>query len=55
MLYNLETDPTESKDLAAENPKLVSHLTKEFSVWFKDMVPPIAWDKKYYDQMKAVR
>ena len=54
MLYDLEADPTESNDLAAQYPELVGKLTKEFRIWFKDMAPPIAWDKKYYDQLKAV-
>ncbi len=27
-LYNLDTDPSESRDLAAANPKVVERLTK---------------------------
>lgn len=55
MLFDLEADPTESNDLAAENPQIVKQLSKKFGIWFKDMAPPIAWDKKYYDQLKTVR
>jgi hypothetical protein len=32
-LYNLESDPTETKNLAAENPGKVEELEKLFDGW----------------------
>ncbi len=55
MLYNLDTDTTETHDVAAQHPEIVKELTKAFAVWFKDMTPPIAWNKKYYDQLKTIK
>ncbi|QVY66084.1 sulfatase [Polaribacter sp. Q13] len=55
LLFNLKNDPTESKDVADENENLVRKLTKEFNVWFKDMTPPIAWDNKYYEELKTIK
>ena len=55
LLFNLKTDPYETTDVAAKNSKIVQKLSNEFHVWFKDMSPPIEWDKKYYEQLKTVK
>lgn len=34
-LYNIDTDRTESKNVAAENPQVVAKLTKEWNEWAK--------------------
>jgi hypothetical protein len=34
-LYDLKNDPTESKNIVAENPALVSLLTKKLTDWFR--------------------
>ena len=33
-LYDLKNDPTESKNIAAENPALVTKLTKKLTDWY---------------------
>ena len=33
LLFNLESDPGEARDLAAKNPKIVSELKKALSDW----------------------
>ncbi|QVY66085.1 sulfatase [Polaribacter sp. Q13] len=55
MLYDLDADPTESKDLIANHPKIVSTFKAEFHKWFKDMKTPIAWDKKHYEMLKTIK
>ncbi|RKR13271.1 putative sulfatase [Maribacter vaceletii] len=54
-LYNLEKDPTESKNVAHEQKGIVKKLSKEFSVWFKDKKEPIAWNKKYYLDLQKIK
>jgi arylsulfatase A-like enzyme len=36
-LYDLETDPAESKDIAAEQPNTVRQLRLSYEAWFKDV------------------
>jgi len=36
-LYDLESDPGETKDVAAEHPEIVARLRKEYEAWFKDV------------------
>jgi len=36
-LYDLENDPAESKDLAAQHPDLAAKLRREYEEWFKDV------------------
>ncbi|SDW34186.1 uncharacterized sulfatase [Lutibacter oricola] len=55
MLYDLNTDPRETNDLSASNPKVVQKLTKDFSVWFNDMSEPMSWDKKWFKQLKKIK
>lgn len=43
-LYNMETDRTETKNLADQYPDLVQELEKEWNVW-ADKCGVIAWDR----------
>ena len=36
-LYNLKNDPSETRDLAAQNPELAERLKKKFKKWLKDV------------------
>lgn len=36
-LYDLEHDPAEAHDIAAEHPDIVSRLRAEYEAWFKDV------------------
>ena len=36
-LYDLETDPAESRDISATTPETVSHLRKAYEDWFRDV------------------
>jgi len=36
-LYDLEQDPSESKDIAAEQPNIVRQLRLSYDAWFKDV------------------
>ena len=47
-LYNLKTDPAESRDLAKTEPERVARLRKEYEDWFADVgsagyAPPRIW------------
>ncbi|AWG23301.1 hypothetical protein FFWV33_18090 [Flavobacterium faecale] len=55
MLYDLDTDPTESKDVIKQHPEIEKSFKTEFAKWFKDMKTPIAWDPKYYELLKTVK
>jgi arylsulfatase A-like enzyme len=44
-LYNIEDDPGETKDLAAEHPGIVKELVDKLSQWEKDL-PPIDRTRK---------
>ena len=39
-LYNVEKDPSESKDLSSEQPDLVREMKQAHERWSKDMVAP---------------
>ena len=36
-LYDLETDPAEAKNIAAEKPEIAAKLRAEYETWFKDV------------------
>jgi hypothetical protein len=36
-LYDLENDPAEAKDVAAEHPAIVARLRREYEEWFRDV------------------
>ncbi|AWG23302.1 hypothetical protein FFWV33_18095 [Flavobacterium faecale] len=55
MLYNLEEDPAETKDVISQNNAIAKKMSKDFAFWYKDMVTPITWDKAYYEQLKTVK
>jgi uncharacterized sulfatase len=54
-LFDLENDPTETTNLADSNKDLVKKLREEFGEWFQDMTTPIAWNKKYYKDLKKIK
>jgi arylsulfatase A-like enzyme len=37
MLFDIEKDPYEMKDIAAEQPEIVAQLKKQYEDWFKDV------------------
>lgn len=41
ILYNLEEDKEESRNLAEEHPDVVTELTQEISNWEKGLIPPL--------------
>ena len=36
-LYDLETDPAESRDVSAQNPAITTQLRREYQAWFQDV------------------
>ena len=38
-LFNLREDPSESRDLAKEHPKVTQRLKKLYANWSKDVAP----------------
>ncbi len=42
LLFDLEADPGETHDLAADHPKIVGELKKALSEWEKQVPPPRA-------------
>lgn len=40
-LYDLEADPGETRDLAAEQPQVVKRLTAAFEDWNTQLVAPL--------------
>lgn len=55
MLFNIAEDPFESKDLSAEQPKIVAELQQAWADWFRIGGDPVAWKPEYYQQLRAVR
>jgi arylsulfatase A-like enzyme len=43
-LYDLEADPAESKDIAADHPDIVQRLRAEYEAWFKDVSSTRGYD-----------
>jgi arylsulfatase A-like enzyme len=37
-LYDLAIDPTESRDIAAQNPQIVARFRAEYEKWFQDVI-----------------
>jgi arylsulfatase A-like enzyme len=37
-LYDLESDPSEAKDIASEHPEIVARLRSDYEAWFDDVV-----------------
>ena len=40
LLFDLTNDPGENKNLAAQNPEVVSNLRREFLKWMEDNKEP---------------
>ncbi len=55
MLFNVAADPSESKDVIAEHPALAAELRKTWIDWFRIGGDPIAWERKYFQQLKDLR
>ncbi|MEI6713984.1 MAG: sulfatase-like hydrolase/transferase [Verrucomicrobiota bacterium] len=45
-LYDLATDLSETKNLAADHPELVEEMNKELAAWEDQMIPP-RWNQRY--------
>jgi arylsulfatase A-like enzyme len=43
-LYDLQADPAESKDIAADHPDIVQRLRAEYEAWFKDVSSTRGYD-----------
>ncbi|MBM3727886.1 MAG: arylsulfatase [Acidobacteria bacterium] len=43
-LYDMDADPAESKDIAAQNPEIVSRLRRTYEEWFKDVSSTRGYD-----------
>ena len=39
-LYNADEDPSEAKDLSAEQPELVARMKEAFAQWTKELAEP---------------
>jgi len=52
-LFDLDTDPGESNDLADENPRKVAELSALYKAWFDKMAKPVGGERKRRGQ-KAV-
>lgn len=39
-LYNIENDPSETKDLAAQHPDVVKSMADRYTAWLAEMAPP---------------
>ena len=44
-LYDLEHDPGESRDIAAEHPETVKELRRHFERWFNDITSGLDWSR----------
>ncbi|MCM2371512.1 sulfatase-like hydrolase/transferase [Aporhodopirellula aestuarii] len=55
MLFNIANDPSESNDLIAQNPEVASEMQRAFAKWFQIGADPIAWNRVYFQQLKAIR
>ncbi|WP_044362776.1 sulfatase [Vibrio fluvialis] len=47
-LFNDQTDPSESRDLAMEYPDKVKEMQQAFYDWIKDKPKPVAWGQDRY-------
>jgi len=36
-IYDIDADPGETKDVAAEHPEIVDQMKKEYDAWFTDV------------------
>jgi arylsulfatase A len=44
-LYDLASDPGETRDLAAQNPAVVAELRKQYNAWFDDVRSHAKWQQ----------
>ncbi|MRF64489.1 arylsulfatase, partial [Staphylococcus epidermidis] len=47
-LFNDNTDPSESIDLAKQNPQKVAELKNAYYQWIKDKPKPVIWGQDHY-------
>ena len=53
-LFNLEKDLSETTDLAAKHPKVVSKLTAKYNAWLDEMADPVSkQEKRWYPDAVA--
>ena len=45
-LFDLEEDLSETTDLAAKHPRVVSELTEKYNAWLDEMVDPVSKQEK---------
>jgi hypothetical protein len=38
LLFNLQTDPSESQDVSGDHPQLVRELTEQYYAWQADVI-----------------
>ena len=48
-LFNLEKDLSETTDLAAKHPKVVSKLTAKYNAWLDEMADPVSKQEKRWN------
>ena len=48
-LFNLEKDLSETTDLAAKHPKVVSELTDKYNAWLDEMADPVSKQEKRWN------
>ena len=48
-LFDLEKDLSETTDVAAKNPKVVTELTSKYNAWLDEMANPISKQEKRWN------
>ncbi len=48
-LFDLEKDLSETTDLAAKHPKVVTKLTAKYNAWLDEMAPPVSKQEKRWN------
>ncbi len=55
MMWRFWSDPSESKNVIADHPKVAVDLPKAWKERFPIGGDPIAWKPEYFEQLKAIR
>jgi hypothetical protein len=50
MLFNIEKDPEEKRDLSAEHPERISSMITAWDEWFKSVTKE--WETTYQDNVR---
>lgn len=51
-LFNIEKDPSESKNVFAQHPDIVKRLSQAFYEWIEDKTHPRKWEKAKWNKLK---